>query len=145
MLKSKRTFRLGVCGALLGAVYFGFAGSAMAWNEPLWVRQLGTEDDTLASDVATDAAGNVYLTGPTNGLLGGANPRPPDAWLAKFDAAGHLLWKRELGTESSFVLAFGVATDTAGNVYLTGWTTGSLGGANRGDSDAWVAKYSARR
>jgi Beta-propeller repeat len=67
------------------------------------------------------------------------------AWVAKYDAAGHMLWKRELGTESSFESASGVATDAAGNVYLTGTTDGSLGGANRGNTDAWVAKYSTRR
>ena len=47
-------------------------------------------------------------------------------------------------------LAFGVATDAAGNVYLTGSTQGSLGGPNRGcfsltvcALDAWVAKLDA--
>ena len=142
MRKSKRNFRLGVCGAVLGAVYLGLVGSAMAWNEPLWVRQLGTTDSDNAYGVATDAAGNVYLTGYTDGSLDGAN-RGPDAWVAKYDAAGQVLWKRQLGTESTFESASGVATDTAGNVYLTGETNGSLDGANRGDMDAWVAKYDA--
>lgn len=31
------------------------------------------------------------------------------------------------------------------NIYLTGYTNGSLGGANRIGVDAWVAKYSTRR
>ena len=62
--------------------------------------------------------------------------------MAKYDAAGHVLWKRQLGT-ADYDYAFGVATDAAGNVYLTGWTGGSLGGANRGRHDAWVAKYDA--
>jgi hypothetical protein len=38
-----------------------------------------------------------------------------------------------------------VATDAAGNVYLVGATDGSLGGANRGGYDAWLAKYSTQR
>ncbi len=33
------------------------------------------------------------------------------------------------------------ATDSMGNVYLAGSTSGSLGGLNAGSSDAWVAKY----
>ena len=110
----------------------------------LWVRQLGTETSDHAYGVATDAAGNIYVTGFTDGSLGGANSGYDDAWVAKYDAAGHVLWKRQLGT-ADYDYADDVATDTAGNVYLTGWTTGSLGDANRGDSDAWVAKYSARR
>ena len=142
MLKSKRNFRLGACGAVLGAVYLGLAGSAMAWNEPLWVRQLGTETYDAAYGVATDAAGNVYLTGETDGSLDGANRGDRDVWVAKYDAAGHALWKRQLGT-ADIDIAYGVATDAAGNVYLTGETDGSLGGANLGPYDAWVAKYDA--
>ena len=72
MMKSKRGLRLAVGGAVLGAVCLGLAASAMAWDEPLWVRQFGTNSG--ASGVATDAAGNVYLTGVTDGS--NARPRP---------------------------------------------------------------------
>jgi hypothetical protein len=64
--------------------------------------------------------------------------------VAKYDDAGHALWKRPLGTALDED-ARGVATDAAGNVYLTGATLGSLGGHNQGSSDAWVAKYSTQR
>jgi hypothetical protein len=82
MITSRRGFRLGVCGAVLGAVYLGLAASAMAWNEPLWVRHLGTATEDGASGVATDAAGNVYLTGWTRGSLGSVPDG--DAWVAKY-------------------------------------------------------------
>jgi hypothetical protein len=36
-----------------------------------------------------------------------------------------------------------VATDGKGNVYITGGTSGSLGGPQQGYEDAWVAQYSA--
>jgi hypothetical protein len=76
------------------------------------------------------------------GSLGGANQGERDAWVAKYSAAGALLWTRQLGTsEGDYPL--GVATDGDGNVYISGWTVGSLGGANQGRGDAWVAKYSA--
>jgi hypothetical protein len=64
--------------------------------------------------------------------------------VAKYDATGHARWKRQLGTADNDA-AFGVATDGDGNVYLTGGTSGSLGGPNRGSFDAWVAKYSTQR
>jgi hypothetical protein len=35
-----------------------------------------------------------------------------------------------------------MATDGDGNVYISGWTDGSLGGAKQGGGDAFVAKYS---
>jgi hypothetical protein len=62
--------------------------------------------------------------------------------VAKYGAAGHLLWTRQLGS-GDIDTAYGVATDATGNVYLTGETWGSLGGPNRGFADSWVAKYSA--
>jgi hypothetical protein len=37
----------------------------------------------------------------------------------------------------------GVATDGSGHVYIGGYTDGSLAGQNRGEIDAFVAKYSA--
>jgi hypothetical protein len=50
-------------------------------------------------------------------------------------------WVRQLGKSLNDISA-GVATDGEGNVYITGYTSGSLGGANEGDYDAFVAKYS---
>lgn len=52
-----------------------------------------------------------------------------------------LSWKRQLGTYS-YDHSWGVATDSLGNVYISGSTGGSLGGAFQGGTDAWVAKYS---
>jgi hypothetical protein len=132
-------------GSLAGANHGWFDAWVAKYNacgDALWKRQLGTREWDLASDVATDAKGNVYLTGYTEGSLGGDNRGEGDAWVAKYDASGHALWKRQLGTET-YDFASGVATDAAGNVYLTGWTDGSLAGANHGWSDAWVAKYDA--
>jgi MFS family permease len=40
-------------------------------------------------------------------------------------------------------LSLDAATDSAGNVYLTGTTTGPLFGANQGSIDAWLAKYNS--
>jgi hypothetical protein len=54
---------------------------------------------------------------------------------------GVLRWKRQLGTSRSDG-ANGVAAD-GDNVYIGGSTFGSLGGPNRGNDDAWVAKYRA--
>ena len=113
-----------------------------ATGHALWKRQLGTVEPDEARGVATDAAGNVYLTGSTRGSFAGPNRGGSDAWLMKYDAGGQMLWKRQLGSKGSDD-AFGVATDTLGNIYLTGETYGSLGGPRHGHHDAWVAKYDA--
>ena len=138
----KLSIRPMIYGLLLGTVYLGLDAPAMAHEQPLWVRQIGTSLSEYALGVATDPAGNAYVTGTTGGSLGGPNRGSWDAWLAKVDAAGRVLWKRQLGS-ASYDVGFGVATDPADNVYVTGLTTGSLGGPNRGDFDAWVAKVNA--
>ena len=45
-------------------------------------------------------------------------------------------WTRQLRT-SSYDTSNGVATDSIGNVYISGITEGSLGGANQGEYVVW--------
>ena len=143
MRGSRGMRHLALIGGLVAAACCGVAATAMASDTYVaWKRQPGTANGDYATGVATDAAGNVYLTGTTGGWLGGANKGSSDAFVAKYAADGHLLWKRQLGSVSSEYVR-GVATDAAGNVYLTGSTYGSLGGANMGKYDAFVAKYAA--
>jgi hypothetical protein len=108
----------------------------------LWIRQLGTSDGDASFGIATDGAGNVYISGWTAGSLGGANQGGNDAFVAKYSPAGVLLWTRQLGT-SVHDYSNSVATDGDGNVYISGYTYGSLTGANVGATDAFVAKYSS--
>jgi hypothetical protein len=56
------------------------------------------------------------------------------------DDGGRRLWSRQPGT-SDFDVAYGVATDKDGNVYVVGSTNGALGGPNNGLLDAWVIKF----
>ncbi|MFM6517989.1 MAG: beta strand repeat-containing protein, partial [Microcystis panniformis] len=109
-------------------------------GELLWQAQLETANNSTSSSIATDSDGNVYLTGYTTGSLQGTNAGSYDAWFAKYSSSGELLWKAQLGTANDD-FSNGIATDSQGNVYLTGDTQGSLGGINVGDQDAWVAKY----
>jgi hypothetical protein len=97
----------------------------------------------MAWGIATDSDGNVFIAGETQGSLGGPNQDYVDAWVAKYSAEGALRWKRQLGT-ADYDVGSGAATDSDGNVYIGGRTSGSLGGPNQGGfGDAWVAKYSA--
>ena len=105
-----------------------------------WTRQLGTGSDDYSRGVAVDADGNVYITGRTEGDLGGPNAGGWDVFLSKYDGSGTLAWTRQLGTGSRD-WSFGVAVDAGGNVFITGWTEGDLGGPNAGSADAFLAKY----
>jgi hypothetical protein len=107
-----------------------------------WTQQLGTAYDDYAQGIATDNSGNVYVTGYTWGGLGGnTNVGSDDLFVVKYDSEGIKQWTQQLGT--SFPdLAYGIATDTSGNIYVTGATWGGLGGnTNVGSDDLFVVKY----
>ena len=108
----------------------------------LWTRQLGTNLEDYSFDVSADGLGNVYLTGTTDGSLGGASHGFRDAFVAKYDGAGNQLWTRQLGSDSNDE-GGGVSADSLGNVYLSGETSGALGGPINGGFDSFLAKYDA--
>lgn len=108
----------------------------------LWTRQLGTPGIDIGFDAAADSAGNAFIAGWTAGSLGGPSAGGVDAFIAKYDATGALLWMRQLGTASTDH-AQGVAADDAGNAFIAGYTGGSFAGQSVMPSDAFVAKYDA--
>jgi len=105
-----------------------------------WTKQLGTSSADYARGIATDSSGNVYVTGYTSGALDGSNAGSSDLFVVKYDNAGAKQWTQQLGT-SSYDVAYGIATDSSGNVYVTGYTRGALDGSNAGSSDLFVVKY----
>ena len=86
-----------------------------------WTQQLGTSANDIAQGIATDSSGNVYVTGYTQGALDGSNAGYDDLFVVKYDSAGDRKWTKQLGT-SSRDDATGIATDSSGNVYVTGYT-----------------------
>jgi hypothetical protein len=107
----------------------------------LWKVQLGSDSNEYSYDVAVDSKGYAYMTGYTDGKLGVRQYGDRDAWVAKYSPSGKLQWKKQLGT-SRYDYSSGIATDSSGNVYLTGGTLGKLGGQQYGGFDVWLAKYS---
>jgi len=112
----------GTTGALLWEKYF---------NAP------GNQDDTCTA-MTLDGAGNVIVTGYTTNIEGiGGNY---DYYTAKYASAnGALLWERRYdgpGPGASRDQARHVATDTGGNVFVTGVSDSSVRGG-------YTAKYAA--
>ncbi len=138
-----------VCGHTQGSLGGPFSGATDVWlahfdsaGSLLWLRQLGSSDADFAFAATSDGAAGMYLTGSTDGSLGGPSAGSTDAWLARYDAGGNQLWIRQLGTDRDDG-AYTAAADGSGGVYIAGATSGSLGGANAGDYDAWLARYDA--
>lgn len=140
-----------ICGTTHGDLepgqHHGGLDAYLAKYDPngvkLWVKQLGTADSDYANGVATDASGNAYICGFTTGdLEPGQDKGGEDAFLAKYDPGGIQMWIKQLGTEWSDK-ANAIATDTAGNVFISGTTSGVLKpGQDRGGADSYLAKYS---
>ena len=116
-----------------------------------WLSQAGTASDEIANAVTVDSTGNVYIAGGTFGGLSGANAdttatagTTSDLFVSKIDnGTGVTLWTRQMGTIYND-MAFGVFADPTGNVYVTGYTSGSLdGNTGTGGADIFVVKYAS--
>lgn len=98
----------------------------------------------MASGVAADPNGNVYVAGATNGGLDGNTPAGmADVFLIKYDPSGNKVGAvKQTGIAGASTFGTGVAADVSGNVYVTGYTNGGLdGNALTGTSDFFLVKY----
>jgi hypothetical protein len=112
-----------------------------------WNTFLGTEYEDQGMGVAVDGTGNVYVAGyseatwgsPVRSFRGGW-----DAFAAKLNSSGTLLWNTFLGS-SDDDYGRGIAVDDNGSVYVVGdshATWGSPRLPHSGQTDAFVAKLS---
>ena len=116
----------------------------------------GAKGLDIATDIAVDAGGNAYVTGMTSGayfpVTAGAyqtGVAEGGAFVTKLNATGNSL------VYSTYILGITrprIASDDAGNVYLTGSATPAFGttagafqgeSANPGGTNAFVAKLNA--
>jgi hypothetical protein len=140
----------------------------------LWATNTESCGGIGARGVAVDSAGNCFVTGAFEGCAfpnyqsdycGDYGLYPfgtEDMFLAKYDPQGNLLWALNAGDSVNQVgntTGSGVAVDSAGNCYVTGGYSQSLGFGNnlnpcypgsyfppasllgQGSGDAYVAKY----
>ena len=101
-------------------------------------------DEARTIAQAEDGNGDLIIAGHTFGDLGGPNAdathRTPDLFVSKLTPTGATIWKKQFGT-SAFDICYSAATDSMGNIYLTGSTGGDLNGtAKAGFIDGYVMK-----
>ncbi|HTQ40002.1 MAG TPA: SBBP repeat-containing protein [Pirellulales bacterium] len=121
--------------------YDAYVAKYDSTGNALWTHQFGTSAQDQALGVAADGANSVYVTGSTQGSLGGTNAGGYDAFVRKYDAAGNLQWTQQLGSAGNDI-AEAVAAKS-GCLYIVGNTSGSLGGTNAGLADAFISKFSS--
>lgn len=131
-------------------------------SELEWVNQIISVWFASEPAIATDSSGNSIVVGTFNpsAIFDGATltvQSGSDLFIAKYDPAGALLWARQAGGDSTAFAtckARGVATDSDGNILVTGFftypvtfglgetneTTLSAIGGNRAN-DIFIAKF----
>src|SRR5204863_73483 len=118
---------------------------------------LGGGGDDLGLGIAADGAGNAYVTGETgstdfpgasSSTIQSSNGGGIDAFVAKINAGGTALaYSTYLGGSGEDV-GQGIAVDSAGHAYVTGYTFSTnfpttmlaFQSANAGSADAFVTK-----
>ena len=119
-----------------------FVGKLDPSGNELWRTRFGATSSDRAYSVAVDTSGNAYVSGFTDGDLGGPNAGYWDAFLSKFDSDGNVLWSSQIGTSGSDE-SWSVAVGASGNAYISGFTSGDLGGGFDGYHDAFLSKFDA--
>jgi hypothetical protein len=125
------------------------SGTALAYST-----YLGGDDDDGGRGIAVDSAGNAYVTGETfstdfpttPGSFDTTDPPGSDTFITKLNASGMVLvYSTYLGGNSDDS-GRGIAVDSAGNAYVTGFTgssdfpTTTDAFQTAGVSDAFVTK-----
>lgn len=107
-----------------------------------WTKVWGPEEGSMISSAAMDINGNIYVTGNTIGSFNGFQFKGgSDFFIQKLDSNGNVKWTNQSGT-AGFDEADSVTVDSSGDILITGWVQGSLGGSvSSGDYDIFMMKF----
>lgn len=118
----------------------------------IWNTFLGGPDNDLGYGIAVDLSGNVYVVGISYATWQGTDPPVrahqgggADAFVAKLDGNGGLLWNTFLGG-TGFDRGFGIAWSGGDSVYAAGDSDVSWGSPVRiyqGSGDAFAARLNS--
>ncbi len=108
----------------------------------LWTEVLGTSGFEWGESIAVNDTGNVYVTGATEGDLGGiTNSRDADIFVVKYNPDGNRIWTKLLDTPT---IRFGksIIVDEKEQFYITGGILSEhKGQTDIGICDLFTAKF----
>ncbi len=95
-----------------------------------WAKGMGGGGHSNISKSRVDAAGNIYITGEfaDTGIFGSARLIASgfsDSYISKLDDAGNFIWTKQIGG-NAIIRSQDIALDDAGNIYITGFFTGTV-------------------
>ncbi len=113
-------------------------------GEKLWTKQLGTSLNDFSKAIAIDSKGDIYITGSTMGnIYENPNAGDYDTLVIKFNSNGEKQWASLIGSSVNDS-GSGIISDMNGNIFVTGYTGGSLdGNSNFGENDLFILKYTS--
>ena len=111
----------------------------------IWEKTFGGTDDDDPNKIMVSPDGGYVLFGETfsnDGDVSG-NHGGLDYWLVKTDSIGNIIWQRCIGSGVNDY-ASDMKMDSAGNIYVIGFTHGTDGdiSSNNGHADYWFVKVS---
>ena len=152
-----RSFRR-IIHLFIGVTFIiGLTGCTPTFN---WAFKAGATGSQQGRSVATDTAGNVYVTGLFSGtvdfdpgagvhnLIAGGNTA---TFVAKYTPTGMLVWAERING-TGMIMGLGISVETTGDVYVTGsflGTTdfdpgsGTSSITSLGNEDGFILKLSA--
>jgi hypothetical protein len=120
----------------------GFLSKYDANGTRLWTKLLGGAAPDQAMALTIGADGAIYVGGYTEGNLHGQTSNGGvDAFISRYDSNGNRVWTKLLGSPS-YEAANAITLGSNGNLYLVGYTEGSLDGqTNSGGKDIFISQY----
>lgn len=125
-------------------------------GDHVWSKNFGNGFNDVAGGITVDRAGNPTIVGSfeNKGPISfgdgdsHASLGESDAYIARFDSTGALLWAHSFGAEREDV-AWGIASDAAGNTVATGWFQHSVDFGkgpvkSNGNKDVFAVKFDVK-
>lgn len=112
-----------------------------------WTKQVGAPGGhTYGNGISINNSDNIYIIGSTDTPISGPlQSGDMDYFVAKYNTDGILQWTRESGAQSGgrWTAGYGISTDIAGNIYVTGTTSANLTGENADltNYNYYIAQY----
>ena len=112
----------------------GFAAKFDTDGNQQWIRHIGTDATDWGQGSALAPDGGLYVTGYTEGDLGGTNAGDKDLFVVRLHPDGSQAWAAQMGTPAlDWTQGVGLGPD--GGVLLAGSTEGSFAADNAGERD----------
>ena len=141
-------------GALPGATSLGsLDGFLMKYDKDgvqQWLIQFGSSGDDYALGLQIDSNDMLYPALQTSRSMEGTNLGSNDIVVMQVDSTGSVLSTEQFGTSGDDRWIFGqsanpVAVDSSGDLFITGFTSGSFTGySNQGSNDLFLYKVEAK-